>query len=90
MSSVKLTQEPRLIHFLRTETTRTYHCFGARDRKSKKSPWVAILLHATREDITDRHRVSRPKEDADEIVSKHIKLLHQYNETKDATQVRRI
>ncbi|KAI0321249.1 hypothetical protein OF83DRAFT_1051548, partial [Amylostereum chailletii] len=27
-------------------------------------------------------------EDADKIVSKHIKLLHRYNEAKDATRVR--
>ncbi|TRM67022.1 hypothetical protein BD626DRAFT_546047 [Schizophyllum amplum] len=26
--------------------------------------------------------------DADKIVKKHIKLLHRYNEAKDATQVR--
>ncbi|KAI0348331.1 hypothetical protein BDW22DRAFT_72539 [Trametopsis cervina] len=26
-------------------------------------------------------------EDADQIVSTHIKLLHQYNETKDAAQI---
>ena len=26
-------------------------------------------------------------ENAEEIVSKHIKLLHRYNEAKDATQV---
>ena len=27
---------------------------------------------------------------ADKIVSKHIKLLHRYNEAKDATQVSRL
>jgi len=26
-------------------------------------------------------------EDSEKIVSKHIKLLHQYNESKDATQI---
>jgi hypothetical protein len=30
---------------------------------------------------------SREHEDADAIVKKHIKLLHRYNEAKDATQV---
>jgi hypothetical protein len=30
----------------------------------------------------------RDKGDAEAIVKKHIKLLHQYNEAKDATQVR--
>lgn len=29
----------------------------------------------------------RPNENAEEIVSRHIKLLHRYNEAKDATQV---
>jgi hypothetical protein len=29
-----------------------------------------------------------PDEDAQQIVSRHIKLLHEYNEAKDATQVR--
>lgn len=28
--------------------------------------------------------------DADKVVSKHIKLLHRYNEAKDAAQVRRL
>jgi hypothetical protein len=29
----------------------------------------------------------REGEDADKIVARHIQLLHQYNEAKDATQV---
>jgi hypothetical protein len=29
----------------------------------------------------------RPGEDAQMIVSRHIKLLHRYNEAKDAAQV---
>lgn len=29
----------------------------------------------------------RKEEDASAIVSKHIKLLHRYNEAKDATQI---
>ncbi|EEB93746.1 hypothetical protein MPER_07561 [Moniliophthora perniciosa FA553] len=28
-----------------------------------------------------------PYEDAEKIVDRHIKLLHQYNEAKDATQI---
>ncbi|ESK89348.1 rolly protein [Moniliophthora roreri MCA 2997] len=28
-----------------------------------------------------------PHEDAEKIVDRHIKLLHQYNEAKDATQM---
>ena len=30
---------------------------------------------------------AREKEDADKIVKTHIKLLHEYNEAKDAAQV---
>lgn len=31
--------------------------------------------------------IFRSNENAEEIVSRHIKLLHRYNEAKDATQV---
>ena len=34
--------------------------------------------------VCHRHRED---EDAEKIVNKHIKLLHEYNEAKDATQV---
>lgn len=47
-------------------------------------------VHFVHEDcyelINSYHK--REGEDADQIVSKHIKLLHQYNEAKDAAQVR--
>lgn len=33
---------------------------------------------------------AREGENAEQIVSQHIKLLHRYNEAKDATQVRRV
>lgn len=33
------------------------------------------------------HWVIRLREDAQQIVSQHIKLLHRYNEAKDAAQV---
>lgn len=33
-------------------------------------------------------QIHSENENAEQIVSRHIKLLHQYNETKDATQVR--
>ena len=33
------------------------------------------------------HNPSREGEKAEQIVTRHIELLHKYNETKDATQV---
>lgn len=38
--------------------------------------------------IPPHEHESRDGVDPDKIVSKHIKLLHRYNEAKDATQVR--
>ena len=33
------------------------------------------------------HNASRDGEKAEQIVTRHIELLHKYNEAKDATQV---
>ena len=44
--------------------------------------WVSILV------VIPLPQLPIPGEDAEKIVSKHIKLLHRYNEAKDATQVK--
>ncbi|KAH9948218.1 DNA repair protein [Amylocystis lapponica] len=38
-------------------------------------------------EIDEMQQILGPDVDADKIVSRHIKLLHQYNEAKDATQI---
>ncbi|KAI0060320.1 hypothetical protein BV25DRAFT_1807691 [Artomyces pyxidatus] len=42
---------------------------------------------ALQAEIEELEKTLGPDEDADKIVSRHIKLLHRYNEAKDATQI---
>ncbi|KAI0789506.1 DNA repair protein [Abortiporus biennis] len=42
---------------------------------------------ALQAEIEDLQKELGKEEDADEIVSKHHKLLHKYNESKDAAQI---
>lgn len=71
-----------------TETRRQDSRTGARNRAPTGNTWVRVAYRVwvTYKPLT----ISRETEDADEIVRKHIKSLHRYNEAKDATQVRRI
>ncbi|KAI0801385.1 DNA repair protein [Fomes fomentarius] len=47
-------------------------------------------IEALQAEIDELQKVLGENEDAEQIVSRHIKLLHQYNEAKDATQNMRI
>lgn len=67
------------------EAASTKSSAGTRDRRITEDPRVSIrvrcrILHAL-------YSLSREDENPDEIVSRHIKLLHRYNEAKDAAQV---
>ncbi|OJT08333.1 hypothetical protein TRAPUB_785 [Trametes pubescens] len=44
-------------------------------------------IEAIQAEIYELQTVLGEDEDAAQIVSRHIKLLHQYNEAKDATQI---
>ncbi|KAF5351367.1 hypothetical protein D9758_008050 [Tetrapyrgos nigripes] len=55
----------------------------ARISASKQQARVAAL----QEEVESLQRELGEKEDAEKIVQRHIKLLHQYNEAKDAAQV---
>ncbi len=49
---------------------------------------LSSTLCAARRTLATPHRIaSSEDENAEKIVSRHIKLLHKYNEAKDATQV---
>ncbi|TCD64745.1 swi5-like zinc finger protein [Steccherinum ochraceum] len=44
-------------------------------------------IAALEQEVAELQKVLGEGQNADEIVSKHIKLLHRYNEAKDATQI---
>jgi len=44
-------------------------------------------LAALQTETEELQRILGEHEDAEKIVSKHIKLLHKYNEAKDAAQI---
>ncbi|KAH9173507.1 DNA repair protein [Lactarius sanguifluus] len=54
-------------------------------RTSVKEREVRIL--ELESEITELQKELGPGEDAQQIVSRHIKLLHRYNEAKDAAQI---
>ncbi|KAI0370048.1 hypothetical protein BV20DRAFT_967037 [Pilatotrama ljubarskyi] len=47
----------------------------------------AARIQALQAEIEELQKVLGENEDAGRIVSRHIKLLHRYNEAKDATQI---
>ncbi|KAN0100140.1 DNA repair protein [Tylopilus felleus] len=51
---------------------------------AKKQQEYAAKLQAQIDELQERLGTN---ENAEEIVSRHIKLLHRYNEAKDATQI---
>ncbi|KAG6380676.1 hypothetical protein JVT61DRAFT_5048 [Boletus reticuloceps] len=70
--------------FRHPETTRI--CRKTRSRNRRIADKTRVYAH--RDGSDTRHDASfRQHENAEEIVSRHIKLLHRYNEAKDATQV---
>ncbi|OCH92959.1 hypothetical protein OBBRIDRAFT_385261 [Obba rivulosa] len=44
-------------------------------------------IAALQAEVTELQKTLGEYEDAQKIVSRHIKLLHQYNEAKDAAQI---
>ncbi|EGN93724.1 hypothetical protein SERLA73DRAFT_18032, partial [Serpula lacrymans var. lacrymans S7.3] len=46
-----------------------------------------IYVSKLQAQVDELQQVLGENEDAEKIVSKHIKLLHRYNEAKDATQI---
>ena len=71
-------------YFLEAGRTRRGPAEGSRRAAKDTRVRVQCALCAFSDLIT----ASREGVDADKTVSKHIKLLHRYNEAKDATQVR--
>ncbi|KAG9313878.1 hypothetical protein JVU11DRAFT_4646 [Chiua virens] len=55
----------------------------ARTSAKKQQEYIAKL----QVEVDELQKRLGPNESAEEIVSRHIKLLHRYNEAKDATQV---
>ncbi|KAH8094698.1 DNA repair protein [Cristinia sonorae] len=44
-------------------------------------------IAALQQEVSELQKIFGEDENADECVSRHIKLLHQYNEAKDAAQI---
>ncbi|KAI0354771.1 hypothetical protein OH77DRAFT_1521644 [Trametes cingulata] len=47
----------------------------------------AARIQALQAEIDELQKMLGENENAEQIVSRHIKLLHRYNEAKDATQI---
>ena len=70
-----------------SETTGICHKASGRNRRAAEKTWVYAHRVALDTGYDVPGHIFRPNENAEEIVSRHIKLLHRYNEAKDATQV---
>ena len=70
-----------------SETAGICHKDSDRNRRAAEKTWVYAHRLASDTGYNVPGHISRPDENAEEIVSRHIKLLHRYNEAKDATQV---